>query len=762
MPWSSPAKPPRPTARSTPTQSARPRSTAGRPGPGLGVPAGCAADRGRRARTERACAVCARVRATPRLPRRLAELSGRPGRCSSTSGAGGEATTGTPGTRAARDAAPRRGAARAGCWCRAATARVLPGEVGLALRGGHTTAEPVDDARAGTTERASAGRPGRGGRGVRGGTPLELLLDRGGRPLGAAQRRPRRARPQGDRRCCTSTSGPRRCWSRSPRPPACSRPRADAGGNPVWLPDRRVRRLGAASRPPSAGPELARAWLDSPRMPGWSAPATPPARRGTRSPPSWPARTMVETRADDAGRAGRAARRRGASPPAPASRRWSRRVALAAAAPARGRRADQVAWTVDRGRGARGHRARRAGVVRPGPARRRRRKAATAALAGAAARAGRPRAAPGRPDRGRARAAGVASWPGGCSWSPTSSRAAARPSTASPRPRSAGRSTPAGPRPRCTTSSASVSRTPVPQPLTYLVDDTARTFGTVRVGHAEAFLRADDEAALDRAAAPPEGRHPRAAPARTDGAGQHDAARRAAAPAARARRRARRRGGGRHRPRRPPRRAAGPAPRASTAAGGRRGRPARPPASPRVVTAIRAGDRAAPSRPPARRAALTPAGSLAALREAVEAGAPVLIGYVDNHGTSTERIVDPVSRRGRRADRPRPPHRRHPHASPSTGSPRSRTRSRASEPSVDSDGGLHPVRRARRPALLNADALRRRRALARYLADREWLHDQCTDRDCMLLRKFQRELRPVFEASGEPATRPPSSTGSTR
>ena len=41
-----------------------------------------------------------------------------------------------------------------------------------------------------------------------------------------------------------------------------------------------------------------------------------------------------------------------------------------------------------------------------------------------------------------------------------------------------------------------VSRTPVPQPLTYLVDDTVRTFGTIRVGHAEAFLRADDEAAL--------------------------------------------------------------------------------------------------------------------------------------------------------------------------------------------------------------------------------------------------------------------------
>ena len=42
----------------------------------------------------------------------------------------------------------------------------------------------------------------------------------------------------------------------------------------------------------------------------------------------------------------------------------------------------------------------------------------------------------------------------------------------------------------------SVSRTPVPQPLSYLVDDTVRKFGTVRVGHAEAFLRSDDETAL--------------------------------------------------------------------------------------------------------------------------------------------------------------------------------------------------------------------------------------------------------------------------
>ncbi len=37
--------------------------------------------------------------------------------------------------------------------------------------------------------------------------------------------------------------------------------------------------------------------------------------------------------------------------------------------------------------------------------------------------------------------------------------------------------------------------------------------------------------------------------------------------------------------------------------------------------------------------------------------------------------------------------------------------------------------------------------LVGHLAGRDWLHEQVTDRDCMLLRKFQRELRPIFEAS---------------
>lgn len=38
-------------------------------------------------------------------------------------------------------------------------------------------------------------------------------------------------------------------------------------------------------------------------------------------------------------------------------------------------------------------------------------------------------------------------------------------------------------------------------------------------------------------------------------------------------------------------------------------------------------------------------------------------------------------------------------------------------------------------------------ALIAHLEGRDWLRAQCTDRDCQQLRRFQRELRPVFEAS---------------
>ncbi|MBL3667473.1 helicase C-terminal domain-containing protein [Streptomyces sp. M2CJ-2] len=44
---------------------------------------------------------------------------------------------------------------------------------------------------------------------------------------------------------------------------------------------------------------------------------------------------------------------------------------------------------------------------------------------------------------------------------------------------------------------AAHSRTPVPQPLTYLIDDVARRHGHLRVGAASAYVRCDDEAVLN-------------------------------------------------------------------------------------------------------------------------------------------------------------------------------------------------------------------------------------------------------------------------
>ncbi|MGZ5398830.1 MAG: helicase-associated domain-containing protein [Nocardioides sp.] len=186
----------------------------------------------------------------------------------------------------------------------------------------------------------------------------------------------------------------------------------------------------------------------------------------------------------------------------------------------------------------------------------------------------------------------------------------------------------------------SVAATDVPQPLRYLVDDTARTFGTIRVGHAEAFLRADDETALTellhhpkaaalglRRIAPtvlvsgtpldvllPRLRDLGAAPVVEAADGTVRIARpdllRARTPRAR--------------------RAPGTvvAHQAAQAA--------------QVVAAVRTGDRVTASRPSGPVETLSPSGSLAALREAIETGNAVLIGYLDNHGVRSERLVEPI------------------------------------------------------------------------------------------------------------------------
>ena len=141
------------------------------------------------------------------------------------------------------------------------------------------------------------------------------------------------------------------------------------------------------------------------------------------------------------------------------------------------------------------------------PAGRRRPPAAEHALDHRPARAGRPLPRAARPHRRGARAARARARRASSAWSPTSSRPAGPASTASPRRRSAGRWTPAAPATSWRPSSRSRSRTPLPQALTYLIDDVARRHGVLRAGH-----RARLPALRRRVAADPGAGRPRRPP----------------------------------------------------------------------------------------------------------------------------------------------------------------------------------------------------------------------------------------------------------
>lgn len=184
-----------------------------------------------------------------------------------------------------------------------------------------------------------------------------------------------------------------------------------------------------------------------------------------------------------------------------------------------------------------------------------------------------------------------------------------------------------------------ISRTPVPQALHYLVDDVARTFGTVRAGYAEAFLVSEEESALTEllhrpgadelglrriaptvviTATPLEELVPRLrewglAPVveGLDGTVRvtRPASVRARTPGAPV----------------PPVRLAHDAARVAA-----------------TVSAVRSGDRVAEDDATGSPGASTPAGVLALLREAVETRATVLVSYLDNHGSSTQRLVEPT------------------------------------------------------------------------------------------------------------------------
>ncbi|MGP3989657.1 helicase-associated domain-containing protein [Streptomyces sp. 3N207] len=199
------------------------------------------------------------------------------------------------------------------------------------------------------------------------------------------------------------------------------------------------------------------------------------------------------------------------------------------------------------------------------------------------------------------------------------------------------------------------SSTPVPQPLTYLIDDVARRHGQVRVGAASSYVRCDDDALLaeilaDRRSAPLRLRKLAptvlASPAPPDQLlgrlremGYAPAAESAEGDVLLARPDA-------HRT--PPRTAPEPVPEG----------PPAPDAAllTAAVRAIRAGDHAAtlphkpklPTAPPPEGGLprTVMAETLATMQSATLSGTPVWIGYVNADGAASQRVIAPVKVEG--------------------------------------------------------------------------------------------------------------------
>ncbi|MFV8128884.1 helicase-associated domain-containing protein [Streptomyces syringium] len=195
------------------------------------------------------------------------------------------------------------------------------------------------------------------------------------------------------------------------------------------------------------------------------------------------------------------------------------------------------------------------------------------------------------------------------------------------------------------------SRTPVPQPLAYLIDDVARRHGHLRVGAASSYLRCDDEAVLaeilaDRRSAPLRLRRlaptvlaaqiaPDALLDGLRGMGYAPAAESAEGDVVVTHADARRT---------PPRTAPAPV---------QDGPPAPTPTLlDAAVRAIRAGDMAATAERKPTAAAPAPADgglprtssadTLATVQAAVMTGAAVWIGYVNAEGAASQRVIAPI------------------------------------------------------------------------------------------------------------------------
>lgn len=196
---------------------------------------------------------------------------------------------------------------------------------------------------------------------------------------------------------------------------------------------------------------------------------------------------------------------------------------------------------------------------------------------------------------------------------------------------------------------AAHSRTPVPQPLSYLIDDVARRHGHLRIGAASAYVRCDDEAVLneilaDKRSATLRLRRlaPTALAAQIDPASLLDGLREMGyAPAAESadgdvlitRAGARRT---------PPRAAPVPVPE---------GPPVPDPTLlGAAVRAIRAGDTAAtvvhkdtgPAAAPGALPRTTSAETLVTVQAAAMTGSAIWIGYVNAEGAASQRVIAPV------------------------------------------------------------------------------------------------------------------------
>ncbi|MFE6976276.1 helicase C-terminal domain-containing protein [Streptomyces sp. NPDC057682] len=196
---------------------------------------------------------------------------------------------------------------------------------------------------------------------------------------------------------------------------------------------------------------------------------------------------------------------------------------------------------------------------------------------------------------------------------------------------------------------AAHARTPVPQPLSYLIDDVARRHGHLRIGAASSYVRCDDEAVLNEILADKRAaglRLRRLAPtvlaAQVDPASLLDGLREMGyAPAAESadgsvlitRAGARRT---------PPRTAPAPVPEG----------PPVPDATllGAAVRAIRAGDTAAtvvhketgPATPAGTLPRTTSAETLATVQAAAMTGSALWIGYVNADGAASQRVIAPV------------------------------------------------------------------------------------------------------------------------